>query len=65
MSLKKKACRNCKYLIEEGKECPNCGSTSFTTFWQGSTIIINPEQSEIAKKMGIKKKGEYALRLSR
>ena len=60
-----KACRNCRKVIEEGSKCPNCGEESFTTFWRGFVMLINPEQSEIAKKMGIEQPGKYALRLSR
>jgi len=62
---KGKACRECRKVIEEGDKCPNCGSTSFTTFWRGYVIITNPEKSEIAKKMGITTTGKHALRLSR
>jgi DNA-directed RNA polymerase subunit E" len=62
---KEKACRTCRLLVEEDKVCPNCGENTFTTFWRGYVVILNPEQSEIAKKMGITKKGKYALRLSR
>jgi DNA-directed RNA polymerase subunit E" len=62
---KEKACRDCRYLIEEGEKCPNCGSSAFTTFWRGYVVILNSEESEIAKKMGIERTGKYALRLSR
>jgi DNA-directed RNA polymerase subunit E" len=62
---REKACRECRFLAEEGDKCLNCGNTSFTTFWRGYVIIINPETSEIAKKMGITRKGKFALRLSR
>ncbi|MFH0714406.1 MAG: transcription elongation factor subunit Spt4 [Candidatus Diapherotrites archaeon] len=60
-----KACRNCRRVIDEGNKCPNCGNDSFTTFWRGYVVIVNPEQSDISKKMGIEKPGKYALRLSR
>ncbi len=60
-----KACRNCRKVIEEGKECPVCGSTSFTTFWRGYVVIIDPEKSGIAQKMGVSRVGKHALRLSR
>jgi len=55
------------YPIQEQEEsyCPGCGENTFTTFWRGYVVILNPEQSEIAQKMGITKKGKYALRLSR
>ena len=65
MSLKGKACRQCRKIIEEGSKCPECGGTAFTTFWRGYVIIVNPEHSEIAKKMGITTIGKHALRLSR
>ena len=65
MATQGKACRTCRKIIEEGKECPLCGGTSFTTFWKGYVIIIDPEKSEIAQKMGITHTGKHALRLSR
>jgi len=61
-----KACRSCRYVLEEGGDtCPVCGSKQFTTFWRGYTEILNAESSAIAQKMGITKAGKYALRLSR
>jgi DNA-directed RNA polymerase subunit E" len=62
---REKACRNCRFIVEEGDKCPNCGEEGFTTFWRGYVVIINPEESEIAKKMGITRRGKFALRLSR
>jgi DNA-directed RNA polymerase subunit E" len=74
-----KACRKCRKIIEEKdvvgtdgktkkeiiKECPICGSKLFTTFWKGTALIVDPENSEIAKAMDVKTSGKYALRLSR
>ena len=65
MVTKGKACRTCRKIIEEGNACPNCAGTAFTTFWKGYVIIVKPEQSEIAIRMGIKTTGMHALRLSR
>lgn len=62
---KEKACRTCRKIVEDAKECPSCGGTTFTTFWRGYIVIANPEKSEIAKKMGIMTPGKYALQLSR
>ncbi len=62
---REKACRTCRRVVEDSKECPECKGTSFTTFWKGYVVIINPEKSEIAKKMGITNPGKYALRLGR
>ncbi len=60
-----KACRECRYIVEEGDVCPNCGSKNLTSFWKGMVIVIDPEKSEIAKKLGIKRPGKYALQLGR
>ena len=62
---REKACRNCRMVIDKGNKCPNCGSTSFTTFWRGYVLVLDPERSEIAKKMQINSAGKYALRISR
>lgn len=62
---KEKACRNCRLVVEDVNECPNCGETNFTTFWRGYVIITDPEKSEIAKKIGTTRPGKFALRLSR
>jgi DNA-directed RNA polymerase subunit E" len=63
--IKEKACRTCRFIVEDAKICPNCGGNTFTTFWRGYIVITKPEESEIAKKMGITKPGKFALRLSR
>lgn len=64
---KGKACRSCRKIIEESNtdKCPNCGNNAFTTFWRGYVVVINPENSELAKKMGISAAGKYALHISR
>lgn len=68
-----KSCRKCRKIIEENdadekdviKECPICGGNVFTTFWKGMAVVIDPENSEVAKTMEIETPGRYALRLSR
>lgn len=59
---KKKACKLCRMFIE-GEECPNCRISSFTTTWKGRLMILNPEKSVIAQKIGVTKKGEYAIKI--
>ena len=58
---KKKACKNCKIFVK-GTQCPLCHSGDLTTSWKGRVIIVDAEKSEIGKKMGIKVKGEYAIK---
>jgi DNA-directed RNA polymerase subunit E" len=57
-----KVCKNCK-RIYEGDQCPNCQSRETVSAFKGKMIILNPEQSEIAKNLSIKQKGNYAIKL--
>lgn len=59
---KSKACKVCK-KIYEGDQCPKCESKESIEGFKGRTVITNPEKSEIAKKLNIKEKGEYAIKV--
>jgi DNA-directed RNA polymerase subunit E" len=61
MAKGKKVCKKCKVFVEDDK-CPICQGTQFTTSWKGRVIVLKPEESEIAKKMGIKEKGTFAIK---
>jgi len=58
----KKVCRICKMFVEKDK-CPNDGSDKFTDNWKGRIVIIDANKSEIAKKVCINVKGEYAIKI--
>ena len=58
----KKACKNCRLLVE-GQNCPNCKGNQFSDRWKGKIAILDPINSEIAKKLDIPIKGEYAIKL--
>ena len=58
---KKKVCKKCKLFVD-GPECPICKGNQFTQNWQGRIFIADPNKSDIAKKIGIKVKGEYAIK---
>ncbi len=60
--MEEKACKSCR-LISAGPVCPNCKSTNLSDDWTGLVIVIDPNDSEIAKKMGIKTPGKYAIRV--
>lgn len=60
--MTRKVCKKCKILTEEAK-CPICEGNQFSETWKGSIIIINPENSEIAKKLKITKAGTYAIKI--
>lgn len=57
-----KACKNCKF-ISNGPVCPNCKSTNLSDDWSGLVVIMDPSVSDVAKRMGIKAAGRYALRV--
>ena len=50
-------------LFVEGPQCPICNGKQFSTNWQGRINILDPNKSEIAKKIGITVKGEYAIKV--
>jgi DNA-directed RNA polymerase subunit E" len=58
---KKKVCKACKMFVD-GAECPVCHGQSFSTNFQGRIFIVDPEKSEVAKKIGLAHKGEYAIK---
>ena len=57
------ACRRCKFINIDSDICRNCGSNELTKEWYGYVVIIDPEKSEIAKRLEIKIPGKYALRV--
>ena len=52
--------RNCRRFTTE-KECPVCKSKDLSASWKGLVIINDPNDSEIAKSLGIEAPGKYAL----
>jgi len=59
---KKKACKHDKFLTEK-EQCPLCKGNKFVLNWKGRIYIINSNKSEIAKKIGMTKEGEYAIKV--
>jgi len=57
----KKVCKKCKMFVD-GPVCTNCKSNQFSTVWQGRISIIDEEKSQLAQKLDMKAKGEYALK---
>lgn len=62
--MAEKACKQCHRVVG-GNLCPVCKDSQVTTSWKGFIVISDPEKSELAKKLGIKIPGKYALRLSK
>jgi DNA-directed RNA polymerase subunit E" len=60
--MSRKVCKKCKLFVD-GNECPICKGNQFTDSWKGRIIITDAEKSEIAKKVSINSKGEYAIKI--
>ena len=46
-----------------GDNCPICNGNQFAMSYQGRINVIDANKSLVAKKLGIKVKGEYAIRV--
>lgn len=57
-----RACRTCKIITEENV-CPICRGTDLSDDYSGILIVLDPEGSQLAEKMEIKREGRYALRI--
>jgi DNA-directed RNA polymerase subunit E" len=60
--MSEKACKNC-HLITTTNLCPDCKAVNISSDWTGVAIILDPENSQIAETMKVKKPGRYALRV--
>jgi DNA-directed RNA polymerase subunit E" len=60
--MPEKACKNC-HMLSNGPVCPNCKSSNLSDDWTGLLIVIDAQTSEVARKMGIKAPGRYAVRV--
>jgi len=63
--VKELACRKCN-CITTSKICPNqvCRSTDLSPDWNGVVLVVSPNESKIAKTLGITEKGKYAIRVT-
>ena len=59
--MKRKVCKKCKIFVK-GINCPVCNGADFSENWQGRIYVLDSNKSEIAKKIGINMKGEYAIK---
>jgi len=57
-----KVCRECHRVVD-GESCVVCGTTNISDDWAGYLVIIDPEHSDVAKKMNIKLPGRYARKV--
>lgn len=55
-------CRECHRLVT-GQVCQICNSSALSSDWSGYVVIINPQKSQIAKRLGVTLPGKYALKV--
>lgn len=60
--MAKKVCKKCKIFVE-GPVCPLCKGNQFSDNWKGRMYIFDASKSEIAKKIEVTEKGEYAIKV--
>ena len=51
-------------LADKVDQCPRGPSARVSTDWQGFVIIMQPERSEIAKRLQVSQPGQYALKVN-
>ncbi len=56
-----RACKSCRRVTDD-EVCPVCKIPT-SQYWSGYIAIIDPEKSEIAKRIGIKIPGQYAQKV--
>ena len=61
--VREMACRKCKF-VTTGKVCPVCKSSDLTPDWNGIVLVVDPQNSQIAKTLKITAKGKYALKVT-
>jgi len=60
-----KACKNCRRILEDTNTCPVCKTSQLTSNWKGFVVVIDPEKSEIAKKLDVMTPGKYAIKIAK
>ena len=58
----KKACKQCRVLVDGGI-CPVCKNSDFSTNWNGRITMMDAEKSAISKKLDIKHNYDFAIKV--
>jgi DNA-directed RNA polymerase subunit E" len=60
--VKEKACKTC-HLITAKDMCPKCKTHTLSDDYSGIIIVLDPKNSELAKRLNFDVPGKYALRV--
>jgi len=59
------SCGECHLVLNDDvDQCPHHPSAQVSSDWTGYVIIVNPERSEIAKRLQVERPGRYALKVN-
>ena len=64
------ACGECNRILAEPEkksdppQCMQCPGAPVTTDWQGFVVILDPDRSEVAKRLNVSDPGNYALKVN-
>lgn len=59
------ACGECHRILDDDKDqCPHHPASKVSTDYQGYVLVLNPNRSEIAKRLNISEPGRYALKVN-
>lgn len=62
--VKLRACKKCNSIVHGDQVCPICKThNNLSRNFSGMLIIRDVEKSRIARKLGIEKKGLYAIKV--
>lgn len=59
--MAERACPRCNYVTFDNV-CPLCG-TETSSNWTGLIVVIDPDESRLAKELNINSPGRYALKV--
>ncbi|RAP50121.1 MAG: DNA-directed RNA polymerase subunit E'' [Methanosphaera sp. rholeuAM74] len=59
--MAEKACPRCR-LITFNEQCPLC-QTKTSEHWTGLIVVVNPDDSDLARELNITTPGRYALKV--
>jgi DNA-directed RNA polymerase subunit E" len=59
------ACGECNLVLEDGiDQCPRCPTAPVSTDWLGLVVILEPDRSAVARRLGVVIPGNYALKVN-
>ena len=61
MATKEKACPKC-HLVAYEDICPLC-NYKMSSDWNGMIVVLDPDESDLAKELNITIPGRYALKV--